>query len=312
MHTEEIPTARSIAFRRQPVAPVIRTGVSMARTITRRASTTFYAASCFLPTSQRRAVWTIYAFCRSTDDLVDTALQTPERLSKLQHWESRVTAALAGDTSDAILAAFAQTVRTYEIPHQPIFELIEGVRRDVTCVRYDSFLELREYCDLVAATVGLMILPILGMLHENAQRYAIALGRAMQMTNILRDIGEDAAIGRVYLPVEDLTSFGCTEHDIFDARINDRFVALLQFQISRTRELYREAVPGIALLQPASRFTVRLAVRLYSGILDRIEANGYDVFTRRAFVPNSAKVIIAMQERLHRTGRSERDDLGIA
>jgi phytoene synthase len=186
--------------------------------------------------------------------------------------------------------------------------LLRGARMDVTVRRYTTYDALREYCYLVASTVGLLVMPILGTRSPDAVGYGVALGRAMQMTNILRDVGEDARMGRIYLPTEDLRRFGCEESAVLAGLVDAPFVALMRFQIERVRALYAEAEPGIALLAPRSRYTVRLALSLYRGILERVEANGYDVFTRRAFVPLRAKMLTALSvaARTRRPNRSAR------
>jgi 15-cis-phytoene synthase len=138
------------------------------------------------------------------------------------------------------------------------------------------------------------VMPILGALDAAARHEAIALGHAMQLTNVLRDVGEDARMDRIYLPAEDMQRFGYTETDLFAGTVDERFVALMRFQIERARQLYREAEPGIARLQPESRYAVRLALHLYRDILTAIEANGYDVFHRRAYVPLQAKLRTAI------------------
>ena len=264
------------------------------RAITRAHSKTFYLSSLFLSPAQRRAVWAVYAFCRTADDIVDRIAPAHERLDAIDAWERKLVAAHDGRASDAIFVAFADAAHRFDIPLQPALDLLRGARMDVTIRRYATFDDLSEYCYLVASTVGLLVMPILGTLSSEAARYGVALGRAMQMTNILRDVGEDAHMGRIYLPAEDLERFGCSESAILTGAVDERFVALMRFEIARVRAMYAEAEPGIALLAPESRYTVRLALSLYRGILDRIEANGYDVFTRRAFVPFRAKLTTAL------------------
>jgi len=165
---------------------------------------------------------------------------------------------------------------------------------DVTVRRYATYDELCNYCYHVASTVGLLVSPILGYASPEALEYGVMLGRAMQLTNILRDVGEDALMGRVYLPSEDLARFGYAEDEIFASVRDDRFVALMEFQIARVRAIYLEAEPGIAMLSPESRYTVRLALSLYRRILRAIELNDYDVFSRRAFVPLRSKIVTAV------------------
>lgn len=268
--------------------------------IARVHSKTFHLSSLFLAPEKRRAVWAVYAFCRTADDLVDVVAPAAERLAAIDAWERQLLAAYAGRTGDlhgsgvATFTALADAARRFGIPLEPALALLRGARMDVTVRRYTTYDALREYCYLVASTVGLLVMPVLGVLSPDAARYGIALGRAMQMTNILRDVGEDARMGRIYLPAEDLYRFGCTEAAILDGAVDPAFTELMRFEIERVRAMYREAEPGIALLSAESRYTVRLALSLYRGILDEIEANRFDVFTRRAFVPLHAKARTAL------------------
>ncbi|MDQ6925395.1 MAG: squalene/phytoene synthase family protein [Candidatus Eremiobacteraeota bacterium] len=262
--------------------------------IAREHSKTFYLSSLFLRPAQRRGVWAVYAFCRTADDIVDRIAPAQERLDAIGAWERKLLDAYDGRASDPIFAAFADAARRFAIPVQPALDLLRGARMDVTIRRYATYGELSEYCYLVASTVGLLVMPILGTLSPEALGYGVALGRAMQMTNILRDVGEDARMGRIYLPAEDRLRFGCEDGAILAGVVDEPFVALMRFQIARVRAMYADAEPGIAMLAPESRYTVRLALSLYREILDRIEANGFDVFTRRAFVPLRAKLLTAL------------------
>ncbi|HEY0381023.1 MAG TPA: squalene/phytoene synthase family protein [Candidatus Elarobacter sp.] len=262
--------------------------------IARVHSRTFYLSSLFLSPAKRRAVWAVYAFCRTADDIVDRITPARERLAALDAWERKLFDAYDGRATDPTFIALADAAHRFAIPIAPALDLLRGARMDVTVRGYATFEELQTYCYLVASTVGLLVMPILGTHSPEASRYAIALGRAMQMTNILRDVGEDARMGRIYLPAEDLRRFGCDESTIAAGIVDERFVALMRFQVERVRSLYGEAEPGIALLAPESRYTVRLALSLYRGILGRIEGNRYDVFTRRAYVPFAAKLLTAL------------------
>jgi phytoene synthase len=271
------------------------TPTEVCRAIARRHAKTFYLSSWFLRPAKRRAIWAVYAFCRTADDIVDQASPAPERLAALDRWEAATFDAFAGRARDPVLIALAAAVARYGIPLGPAIALLRGARRDVTVQRYATYDELREYCDLVAGTVGLLTLPILGSHDPAAPTHAVALGRAMQMTNILRDVGDDARLGRVYLPAEDLQRFGCSEEEILaGTAFDERFVALMRFEIARVRALYARAEPGLAMLDRDARYTVAVALALYRGILDRIEANGYDVFGRRAFVPLRGKLLGAL------------------
>jgi phytoene synthase len=248
-----------------------------------------------LPYAKRRAVWAVYAFCRTADDIVDRNTNAAERLDAINAWEVQLHAAYAGRASTPIFTALADAAARYDVPLHAALDLLRGARMDVTVSRYATYREVSDYCYLVASTVGVLVTPIFGTLDAAAPRYAAVLGQAMQLTNILRDVGEDAQLGRIYLPAEDLRRFGYGEADLLAGVVDERFVALMRFEVERARALYREAEPGIALLQPDSRYAVRLALHLYRGILDAIESNRYDVFTRRAFVPLSAKILTALR-----------------
>lgn len=264
------------------------------REIVRFHSKTFYLSSLFLEPLKRRAVWAVYAFCRTADDIVDHDSPAPEKLAAIDDWERRLVDSYDGRTGDPIFVAFADAAQRFRIPIEPGLDLLRGARMDVTVRRYETYDDLREYCYLVASTVGLLVMPILGTLSPDAVGYGVALGRAMQMTNILRDVGEDARMDRIYLPAEDLRRFGCPESCIMEGVVDEPFAELMQFQIERVRAMYAEAEPGIGLLASESRFTVRLALSLYRRILERIEANDYDVFTQRAYVPFRTKLLMAL------------------
>ena len=271
----------------------------LCRNLTRIHSKTFFFASLFLTPERRRAIWAVYAFCRTADDIVDGAAPAEERLAAIDGWREEVLAAYAGRSRHPLLIAFADAAARFAIPIEPALDLLAGARLDVSVRRYATYDDLLRYCYLVAGTVGLLTCPVLGC-EPGALPYGAALGRAMQMTNILRDVGEDARMGRIYLPAEDLRRFGYTEQQLLNGVIDERFVALMRFEIARVREMYEAAVPGIALLSPSSRHTVRLAASLYRGILTQIERNGYDVFTRRAYVPIRSKLAAAMTTYLAR------------
>jgi phytoene synthase len=268
--------------------------------ITRRHSKSFSLSLRFLPAAKRRAVWAVYAFCRTADDIVDRAGAPAARLAAIDAWEAELHAAYAGRATNPIFVAFADAAVRFGVPLSAALDLLRGARMDVTVSRYASYAELRDYCYLVASTVGVLVTPILGALDGEAIGDAIALGHAMQLTNILRDVGEDARMGRVYLPADEMARFAYSEADLFAATVDKRFVELMRFQIERAHRLYRDAEPGIARLQPESRYTVRLALHLYRGILGAIEANRYDVFTKRAYVPVQTKILAALSVSLQR------------
>jgi phytoene synthase len=180
--------------------------------------------------------------------------------------------------------AWADVQARYGIPHGYADQLIDGIARDLLQNRYATFAELTEYCYGVASTVGLMVMHIVGFQGYAALPYAIKLGVALQLTNILRDVGEDWRAGRLYLPLDELAAFGLTEADVAAGRVDDRWRAFMRFQIERTRAFYQEAEPGLAFLAPDGRFAIGAAATLYRAILENIEAHDYDVFHRRAHV----------------------------
>lgn len=249
---------------------------------------TFYFASRCLPRRQQRAVLATYAYCRIADDIVDAA---PERgaeecLETLDEWASQLET-----PTHPVALAFAESREQYGIPLTPVHDLITGMRMDLDITRYQNWDELRTYCYRVAGTVGLMVAPILGCRNDAALAQAADLGIAMQLTNILRDVGEDASIGRLYLPLDEIASFGCDAEAILAGEHGDRFRELMQFQVARARDLYAEAQLGIPSLDRYGRFTTLVASELYSRILDCIEALDYDVFRTRAHCTTRQKVL---------------------
>jgi 15-cis-phytoene synthase len=194
--------------------------------------------------------------------------------------------------SDPITQAWVEMLGNYDVPLDPALDLIEGARMDLHPSQPADFDALHLYCYRVAGTVGLLMAPILGYRSREALPCAVDLGVAMQLTNILRDVGEDLANGRIYLPRDEMARFAYTEADLRAATIDDRFIALLRFQIDRAQEHYTRARPGIAMLDKSAQLAILTSAELYHGILGAIEANGYDVFTKRAYVPKSTKVLM--------------------
>jgi phytoene synthase len=266
--------------------------------VTQKHSKTFYMASALMPPAKRRAVRALYAFCRVSDDLVDCpgpGQTSDDRLARLQDWrrQSLVDHAEASPQArnhDLVALAWADTRVRFNIPTRYAHQLIDGVARDVRTTRYATFDELAEYSYGVASTVGLMSMHITGFDGPAAIPYAVKLGVALQLTNILRDVGEDWANGRLYLPQDELNTYGLDEDDIAAGQIDDRWRALMRFQIERNRRLYDEALPGVHMLHTDGRFAIAAAGELYRGILEDIEANDYQVFARRAHVTRWGKL----------------------
>lgn len=255
--------------------------------LTARHSRSFFLASTFLSADKRRALRALYAFCRVTDDLVDCA--GGDAVGALSRWRQQALTVNPPPT-DRVAAAWADARLRYRIPVRYAEQLIDGVARDLVQRRYRTFDDLAAYSYGVASTVGLMSMHIIGFSGPDAVPYAIKLGVALQLTNILRDVAEDWQAGRVYLPADELAAFELREADLAAGRVDDRWRAFMRFQIERNRRLYAEAWPGIALLHKDGRFAVAAAAGLYRAILDDIEAHDYDTFSRRAHVSGVRKL----------------------
>jgi 15-cis-phytoene synthase len=276
----------------QPILSA-RNAQKQAELVIRAHSKTFFFATAFLPRAPRQGIRALYGFCRATDDLVDTAEPGCAGLVEVENWRKEV--ALPPELqSDPILFTWARVRQDYPIDRQFEQELIDGVAQDIQFQPYATWADLEHYCYQVAATVGLLSMPIIRLAKNTsftqAAPYAIRLGIALQLTNILRDVGEDARRGRVYFPQEDLRRFGLTHQDILNGVFNENFVALMHFEIARARELYRQALPGIRLLHPSARVAVGSAALLYRAILDEIERIGCQVHTRRAYTSGWKKL----------------------
>lgn len=275
------------------------------RQITAKYSKTFYLGTLLMPKHKRQAIWAIYVWCRRTDELVDgpdASLTTPETLCI---WEQNLESIFAGyPLEDPDVALVDAKKRFPDLDIAPFRDMIAGQRMDLYRSRYETFEELYLYCYRVAGTVGLMSSSVLGVeppistppwetrpANYVPKEEALALGIANQLTNILRDVGEDAARGRIYLPLEDLELFNYSERDLYNHVIDERWRALMKFEIQRARKYYQQAEKGIRALSRDSRWPVWSALMLYQGILDVIESNDYDVFTKRAFVPTPRKML---------------------
>ncbi len=246
---------------------------------------TFAFASRVLPYDRRRAVHATYAFCRIADDIADRSSDPVLAARALDDWERQLD-----EPVHPVAVAFAATRRQYGVSTNAARDLLTGVRMDLAPRRYATWDDLRRYCYHVAGTVGLMVAPILGCRDDGALPRAVDLGIAMQLTNILRDVAEDAGRGRLYLPLDDLAAFGCDPEAIVRGQPNGEFAALLAFEIARARRLYAAAQRGIPALSPAGQLTALAASRLYAAILNAIEAMDYDVFGGRAYLPLSRKL----------------------
>lgn len=264
------------------------------RATARSSGSSFYLAFLLLPAAKRRAMYALYAFLRKTDDLVDGDPPSGDRRDTLSAWRAELKTVLGesndwfsndGQQGDSIFPALVDTVRRFEIPPQYLLAVIDGVEMDLEPRRFATFDELEHYCHLVASAVGLACLHIWGF-HggEIALRHARVSGVAFQMTNILRDVREDAQRGRVYLPTKDLEQFDCAPNDLCGADFPDRLRRLMSFEIERVRELYREAAELRPFLSRGGRRAFGAMLDIYQRLLTEIERRDGEVFSRRVRV----------------------------
>lgn len=297
------PFYERTAFHRNVIEEIedsnLRNAYGVCRAITKHYAGTFYMAIRFLPNEKQRHIFAMYSLCRSLDNLVDEKANYGEgKLNEvaiqngMSKWKKDLTLVYNNryDGSDPILLAFADMLRVRNISKGLPFMLIEGITSDLFKNRYENFAKLYEYSYKVASVVGLMITEVFGYTQKAALKHAVELGIAMQLTNILRDVGEDLNRNRIYLPEDEMNSYGVSEEDLFAHRLTGNFIQLMQLQIRRAREYYRHAEPGIFMLETDSRLPVYMAHQNYGAILDRIEENGYQVFTRRAYLTQGEKL----------------------
>jgi phytoene synthase len=268
---------------------------------------TYYFATRFLPPERRHHVHALYGFARYADDLVDhfdLDWSDARRREALERWSEGFLASLErGHSDDPLLKAVVNTVHELDIDHDDLRAFLRSMAMDLTITRYATYRDLYGYVYGSAAVIGAMMLPVLGARHPDARPRAMDLGIAFQLTNFLRDVAEDFDRGRIYLPLEDLERFGVTEGDIARREVTPQLRRLLAFEAARTRALYRRAEIGWGMLEPRSQACIRIAHRLYGEILDRIEAQDWDVFARRASVPTRRKVAVAARELVRRSRR---------
>ncbi|MBD3672394.1 MAG: phytoene/squalene synthase family protein [Planctomycetaceae bacterium] len=251
----------------------------------------FYYSFLTLPGEMRRDMCVLYAFMRITDDIGDDeSLELEQRRQNLTAWRNSLAETLAGESSEhLVLPALSDLVERRQIPPQYLYDVIEGVAQDLEPHRFATWDNLEQYCYHVAGAVGLCCIHVWGFEGEDVREPAIACGTAFQLTNILRDIGEDADRGRVYLPQEDLQQFEYTEDDIQNRVIDDRFRDLMRFEVARARDYYERAEGLFASLSQEGQPILRAMIRIYGGLLDRIEARGYDVYSSRVSLSKARK-----------------------
>jgi phytoene synthase len=277
------------------MTPALLRSYDYCERLARRQAGNFYHAFCVLPLHQRRSMCALYAFMRVSDDLTDGPGDVASKRVALDAWRRQLDEALAGRYSHALHPAFHHTVATAGIPRAYLSAVLDGVGMDLDPVRYETFADLYGYCYRVASAVGLACIHIWGFTDERAVKYAEAAGIAFQLTNILRDLGEDAARGRVYLPAEDLRRFGFSTEALRRGERGEAFRALMQFEAERARGYYEAAGPLAVLLRPPGRAVFLVMTRTYRALLEAIVRSDYDVFRRRVRVSGWRKLWLAAQ-----------------
>ena len=283
-----------------PASGPYQTSIRACREITRHHARSFYFSSHALPADKRAAAYAIYAFCRHVDDQIDLAEDDDAAAAALERQRTLLDELEQGRAEGLPWAyAFVAVWRQYEIPRRYFDELLLGMTLDRGRVRIADWEELDRYCYLVAGVVGLIMTHLFvpkQRLDRELLQHAAALGTAMQLTNILRDVGEDYARDRIYLPRTELESYQVAEADLAEGRVTERFVRLMEFQVARARLQYIHAEAGIVRLpNDGTRRTVWMMREIYAAILGKIEGNGYDVFTRRARVNLAGKIGLALR-----------------
>lgn len=266
---------------------------NISKDITRKSKTNFLYSFTLLSKKKNDAINTVYAFCRKTDDIVDDTDSDMETKSRnLDQWKSDFEAALAGSSTDRLLNKLSIVIKEFNIPHKPFFELIRGMGMDLEKSRYETFDDLYEYCYCAAGTVGLMCIEIFGYNNPKTREFAVALGVALQLTNIIRDVKKDADAGRIYIPKEDMDRFGYSENDLMENKYNDKFIELMKFEAGRARSYYQKANELLVKEDKGLMFSARIMGHIYFDLLKRIERRKFNVFKNTARVPRIKKIFL--------------------
>ena len=260
---------------------------------TAQSGSSFYYSFLFLPAERRRAITALYAFCREVDDIVDECTDEGIARTKLQWWRKEIAAMLAGTPTHPVTRALQPHMQTYDLDGQHLQDIIDGMEMDLNQTRYLDYPGLKKYCWHVASVVGILSAKIFGVTQPQTLEFAEKLGLAFQLTNIIRDVGEDGRIGRIYLPVNELQQFNVTAADITNARHSENFENLMRFQVARAQQMYDEA---FALLPKEDRRAQRpglMMAAIYRTLLTEIELDGYHVLNQRISLTPIRKLWLA-------------------
>lgn len=269
--------------------------IDQSKQIAKESNSSFYYAFSLLAKPKRDAMNTVYAFCRKTDDIVDEGDEPEEiKYERLRKWRIELEKALYSTSDSHFFNKLASIIKQFNIPIDPFFELIAGMEMDLQHKRYRSFEELVQYCYRVASTVGLMCIEIFGYKNKSAKDYAVNLGLAMQLTNILRDVKKDSEKGRIYLPQNDLVKFQYSEQDIFEKRYDANFISLMKFESDRAKDFFTKADQALDFEDKPSLFPARAMQHIYQRLLTKLEAEKFDVFNKKIKVGTFEKAAISV------------------
>ena len=267
----------------------------IAKEISKKSKSSFYYAFNMLPSAKRDAMNTVYAFCRQTDDIVDEGNDPASlKYEKLRKWRIELEKSFSGHSDYLILNKLSSTIQKFNIPLEPFFELLKGMEMDLQKNRYLTFDDLQLYCYRVASTVGLMCVEIFGYKHASTRDFAVNLGIALQLTNILRDIKKDSENGRIYLPQEDLKKFNYNENDILNQTYNSNFKEMMKYESDRAKEYFDKATASLNIEDKASMFAARAMQHIYYKMLGKIVDVDYDVYNNNIQVSTFQKVGISV------------------
>lgn len=269
--------------------------MDQAKEIAKKSKSSFYYAFNLLPEDKRDAMNTVYAFCRETDDIIDNAAEPDDlKFEKLRKWRIELEKSIRGYSDYNLLNKLGKTISRFNIPLDPFFELLKGMEMDLQKKRYTSFDDLQIYCYRVASTVGLMCIEIFGYKHKSAKDFAVNLGIALQLTNILRDIKKDSESGRIYLPQDELKKFNYSNEDIFRQKYNANFVELMSYEANRAELYFQKATESLNLDDKASMFAARAMQHIYHKMLEKIIEEKYNIYSKNIKVSKIEKVGISI------------------
>lgn len=262
--------------------------------ITKKSKSNFLYSFSLLSREKNDAINTIYAFCRKTDDIVDNENKSPEvKFQELTEWRNELEQAIeTGNSKFPLLIDIIKVMKAFNIPEEPFFKLIEGMEMDLKKNRYYDFNELADYCYKAASTVGLMCVEVFGYNNPKTRDFAVNLGIALQLTNIIRDVKADASVGRIYLPMEDLRRYNYHESDLLEGRYNEEFINLMKFECERAKYFYDEADKSLPEEDKGLMFSARIMEHIYYRLLKKIEKKNYNVFDKKIRISDFKKIII--------------------